>query len=155
MAVHGNISINDGQTSPVSHTFTPTTSGLILPDKSLRFGWADFSVNGGTYLGANKIDMDVRMPTGGGKSAKAGDARNQLACAFKVSLPTVEALSNNTISGINPQQTHAYDTTLWVKIVRNGRCGQDPVKDALAFMRGFSLLNVYQDVVLNYAQPGS
>lgn len=155
MAVHGNLSINDGQNSPASHTFTPTQSALVLPDKSLRFSWADFSVNDGTWIGANKVDMDVRMPNGRNKSAKAGDSSNQLAVAFKFMLPTVEALSNNTITGINPQQTHAYDTTVWVKVVRNGRAGQDPVKDALAFARNFSTQSVFTDAILNYAPPSS
>lgn len=156
MAAHGNISINDGQTTPVSHLFTPTVSGLVLPDRSLRFGWADYSVNGGVWLGANKLEMDVRMPAArGGRMAKAGDSSNQLATTFKFTLPTLETLSNNTSSGINPQPTHAYDTTVWVKVVRNGRAGQQPVKDALAFMRNFSQLAVYTDVMLNYAPPSS
>lgn len=156
MAAHANIAINDGQTTPVSHIFTPTVSGLLLPDRSVRYGWADYSVNGGVWLGANKVEMDVRMPAGKGqRMAKAGDASNQLATTFKFVLPTLESLSNNTASGINPQPTHAFDTTVWVKVVRNGRAGQQPVKDALAFMRNFSLLGVFTDVVLNYAPPSS
>lgn len=156
MAAHANISINDGQTTPVAHSFTPTVSGLILPDRSVRFGWADYSVNGGVWLGANKAELDVRMPSGkGNRMAKAGDASNQLATVVRFVLPTLETLSNNTASGINPQPTHAFDTTVWLKIVRNGRAGQQPVKDALAFMRNFTQLSVFTDVVLNYAPPSS
>jgi len=156
MAAFANLSINDGQTTPVAHPFT-TGPNLMLPDGTMRFSWLDFSVNGGVGIGANRVDMDVRMPTWGARNrpSKAGDSSQQLAVQYRFVLPTLETLSNNTSSGINPQPTHAFDTTVWVKVVRNGRAGQQPVKDALAFARNFSLQSVLTDALLNYAPPSN
>lgn len=150
MAAFATLSINDGQTTPVAHSFTPGPK-ILLPDGSQRFSWHDLSVNGGVFLGANRLELDVRMPKSQGQ--RASDA--PLSVAYKFVLPTMETLSNNTASGINPQPTKAYDTTVWVKVVRNGRATGDPVKDALAFMRNFSQLSVLTDTVLNYAPPTS
>ena len=154
MATFAALTIADGQATPVNHTFSNGTA-IVLPDNTQRFSWLDFSANGGVPIGANQLVMDVRMPQWSGMKAqaKAGDPKQQLAVAFKFVLPTLESLSNNTASGINPQPTHAFDTTVWVKVVRNGRAGQQPVKDALAFARNFSLNAVLTDALLNYAPP--
>lgn len=150
MAAFATLSISDGQTTPVAHSFTPGPK-ILLPDGSQRFSWYDLSVNSGVFLGANRLDMDVRMPRSQGN--RASDA--PLSVAYRFTLPTMETLSNNTASGIDPQPTKAYDTTVWVKIVRNGRSGQQPVKDALAFMRNFSSLAALTDTALLYAPPTS
>lgn len=155
MAAFASMSLNDGQTTPVAHSFTAGKSGTT-PDGRLYFQWLDFSVNGGVPIGANRIDLYVRMPSFSmGKSTRkgAGDRSQLLAAEFVITLPTLESLSNNTASGINPQPTHAFDTTLWVKLVRNGRAGQQPVKDALAFMRNFSQNSQLVDTVLTYGPP--
>jgi hypothetical protein len=155
MAAFANQSINDGQAAPAAHSFT-TGPKIQLPDGTTRYTWYDFSVNGGVPLGANKIDLDVRMPSAAaGKTGKSGDPNQQLAVSMRIVAPTLETLSGSTISGITAQPTHAYDTTLWVKIVRNGRAGQAPVKDVLAFMRNFSNLAVFSDTVLLYAPPSA
>lgn len=156
MAAFANLSINDGQTTPVAHSFTAGRS-TVEKDGRLAFQWMDFSVNGGVALGANRIDMYVRMPSfnGAKKTRQAGDSGQTLVADVKFTLPTLETLSNNTASGINPQPTWAYDTAVWLKVVRNGRAGQQPVKDGLAFARNFSQLAVFTDTVLNYAPPGS
>ncbi|UUW21396.1 MAG: hypothetical protein [Sanya fiers-like virus 46] len=156
MAAFANLTINDGLATPVAHTFNAGPK-VQLPDGVTRYSWYDFSVNSGVPLGANRIDMDVRMPTpGAGKAGKqAGDSSQQLAVSGRIVLPTLETLSGSTLSGITAQPTHAYDTTLWFKIVRNGRSGQQPVKDALAFMRNFSVLAVLTDTVLLYAPPAN
>lgn len=150
MAAFAPLTINDGVAVPVAHSFTPGPK-LVLPDGGQRYSWYDLSVNGGVIAGANRLDMDVRMPKFNGNRA----SDSPLAVAFKFVLPTLETLSNNTASGINPQPTKAFDTTIWVKIIRNGRSGQQPVKDALAFVRNFSLLTALTDTVLTYAPPST
>jgi hypothetical protein len=152
MASFANMTLADGQSTPVNHTFTANQAGLILPDGRLRWVWRDFSVNDGLELGANRIDMDVRLPLRNGrKSAKAGD--QSLTISGMITVPTLETLSNNTSSGINPQPTHAYDTVVWFKVVRNGRAAQAPVKDGLAFLRNFTLNSQLVDTALSYATP--
>lgn len=156
MAAFSSLSINDGQVTPVAHSFT-TGPQTVLPDGALRFVWFDFSVNGGVAIGANRLQMDVRLPTFGGrkKTRVAGESSQQLSVAHSFILPSLETLNNNTANGISPQPTHAYDTVVWQKVIRNGRAGQQPVKDALAFNRNFSQLAVYTDTVLNYSPPGN
>lgn len=152
MAAFGNMTLADGQASPVNHTFTANQGGLILPDGRFRWTWRDFSVNDGLELGANRVDMDVRLPSRNGrKTAKAGD--QSLTISGMVVVPTLESLSNNTASGINPQPTHAYDTVVWFKVVRNGRAAQAPVKDALAYLRNFTTQAQFSDVALSYGTP--
>lgn len=150
MAAFGTLTLADGQTTPVNHSFTPAGKQL-LPDGVQRYSWLDLSVNNGLGMGANRFDFDVRMPNTGGR--RAGDAMNQLALAGRFTLPTLEVSSGTTAAGFDPQATHAYDTTLWWKIVRNGRSGQQPVKDVVAFARAFFLTNVYLDAALNYGPP--
>jgi hypothetical protein len=153
MAAFANMTLGDGQTTPVNHTFTANQGGLLLPDGRFRWVWRDFSVNDGLEVGANRIEMDVRLPSrmSNRKSAKAGD--QSLTVAGMIVVPAMETLSNNTASGINPQPTHAYDTTVWFKVVRNGRAAQAPVKDALAFLRNFSQNSQFVDTVLTYGTP--
>lgn len=155
MASFANVTLADGQATPANHTFT-TGPVVQLPDGAKRFVWLDFSVNGGVAIGANRVDMDVRTPMfSASPGNKAGDSAQTLSVACKFTVPTLETLSNNTSSGINPQPTHAFDTTVWMKCVRNGRAASQTVKDALAYMRNFSQNAVYTDTVLNYAPPSS
>lgn len=152
MAAFGNLVLGDGQGTPVNHTFVPGQAGLILPDGRSRWTWRDFSVNDGLEIGANRIDMDVRLPSRNGrKSAKAGD--QSLTISGMIVVPTLESLSTQTASGILAQPTHAYDTVAWFKIVRNGRAGQQPAKDVLAYMRNFTLNAQFTDVLLTYGTP--
>jgi hypothetical protein len=154
MAAFATISVADGQASPVSHSFTTGVS-KVLDQKSgtLLFTWLDFSVNGGVAIGANRIEMTVELPTYVKRSRQAGDTNQDLVVQTKIVVPTLETLSNNTASGINPQPTWAFDTTKWTKTVRNGRATLANVKDAEAFSKNFSALAVYTDVVFNYSSP--
>lgn len=151
------LTLADGQSTPVNHSFTAGKMGS-LADGRLYFQWLDFSVNSGVPIGANRIDLYCRMPTFGqakkvGGRKMAGDVSQLLAADFVVTLPTLETLSNNTSSGINPQPTHAYDSTFWGKIVRNGRAGTQPVYDLVAFARGFMISSQYLDTVASYSPP--
>lgn len=153
MASFATMSLNDGQTTPVSHSFTKGAT-RALPDGRLYFSWADYSVNGGIPIGANRIEMYVRLPVYA-RSKKAGDSKLTLAVDYKVTVPTLETLSNNTASGINPQPTHAFDTAFWGKVVRNGRAGDSAVKDALAFQRNFSQNAQFTDTALLFSPPSA
>lgn len=153
MAAFANVSVNDGQTTPVAHSFTVGES-KARADGSLFFQWLDFSVNGGVPIGANRIEMTCRMPSFSRRGGKAGDSSQVLSIETKTVVSTLETLGNNTVSGINPQPTHAFDTTVWSKLVRNGRAVVQNVKDALAFDKNFRALAVYTDAAYNYAPPG-
>lgn len=151
MAAFATINLNDGQAAPVGHTFTVGPKST-LPDGTTRYVWRDFSVNGGVPIGANRIELDVKFVRSRMGSGSKADSQ-QLNVAGRVVVPTMETLSNNTSSGINPQPTLAYETTSWFKYTRNGRSEQQPVKDAIAYTRGFQDLAVFKDTLLSYSPP--
>jgi len=153
MAAFANMTIADGQSTPANHTFTKGAL-RIEGDGRLYNSWMDFSVNGGIPIGANRIEQYARLPKFG-RAKKAGEQSQLLSVDYKVVVPTLETLSNNTSSGINPQATLAYETTFFGKLVRNGRADAQPVKDALAFQRGFTQQAQFTDTVLNYSPPSA
>jgi hypothetical protein len=153
MASFANITLADGQSTPANHTFTVGPK-VTLPDGTQRFVWQDFGVNDGIPIGANRIELDVKFVRQPARSGQKADSR-QLNVSGRVIVPTMETLSNNTASGINPQPTLAYETTSWFKYNRNGRSVAAPVKDAVAFTRNFQAHAVFTDTLLNYSPPSA
>lgn len=152
MAQFANIAINDGQTTPVAHTFVPAGSVLLPNQSTRRWTWMDFSVNGGLPLGANQMMLDVRMPRRA-PSGNSGDPMQALRADLRFVLPTLEVSSGTTAAGFEPQAKHAFDTMIVVSLVRSGRAGQAPVKDATAFMRNALNTTLWTDVVNLISPP--
>ena len=91
MPAIGNLVINDGQTTPVAHTFAPVTiQGTIAK-------YADRS--GGIPVGFPVIWLDAREPKSGSALWK---------CSMTIMVPTLEQTSPSTASGIQPAPTVAY-----------------------------------------------
>lgn len=94
MPAIGNVVINDGQATPVAHTFSPVTiSGPVA-------SYADRS--GGIAVGFPTITASLVAPS---KTSRLYKAR------IKVVMPVLETISNSTMSGILPAPTKAYDLT--------------------------------------------
>lgn len=94
MPTFGNVVINDGQGTPVAHTFAPVN----LIGNAANF--ADRS--GGIAVGYPTVLATMSLPS---KTSRLYKAR------FKVVLPVLETVSNSTMSGILPAPTKAYDLT--------------------------------------------
>lgn len=88
------LTINDGQATPVAHTFSPLT--LIGTEAS----YVDRS--GGITLGYPKVVLNSMPPT---KTSRLQKVR------CKVVLPVMEVVNSSTYNGITPAPTKAYDLT--------------------------------------------
>lgn len=98
MPARANITVNDGQGTPVSHTFNPSEDGDVdlFEDKS-----------GGVAIGYPMIMVRFRRPaspSGGSASGNNRVYRIQL----NFSWPVLEQTSASTGTGIQPAPTVAY-----------------------------------------------
>lgn len=121
------ITINDGQATPVAHTFNP--SG---PDKNGVNYLYDRS--GGIAIGFPAISIDLREP----KPVPAGAAsvaNRVYRATVKVVLPVLEVTSASTGTGIQPAPTKAYDLIARSEFVLPERSTLANRKDILAFVK--------------------
>lgn len=127
------INLNDGQGTPVAHTFTPSRiqDGVaILCDMS-----------GGVSLGYPKITHLVRMPNNGSRNWKV---------TAKVVLPVLEVTSPSTSSGIQPAPTLAYNLEAHVEIILPERSSVAERKDLNAFLKNYLAHAVMTAAVENF-----
>lgn len=121
------IVINDGATTPVAHTFSP--SG---PDKNGVTYLYDRS--GGIAIGFPSLALDLREPL----SAKAGQASNAnriFRATAKVVFPILEVTSPTTGTGIQPAPTKSYDMTVKIEFLLPERSSLQNRKDILAYAK--------------------
>lgn len=95
MPAIASIAVQDGEATPVTHTFEPakTTADYALYEDR----------DAGIYIGNKKFTMTLDRPTGNGNVGN----RN-LKLRLKLEVPRLEVLSNSTVSGIAPAPTVAY-----------------------------------------------
>lgn len=115
------LALNDGQATPVSHTFSPVSIDVAGVAR-----WADRS--GGIALGFPVISFTLRAPT--------KQSRNYKLTA-KVVTPVLEVTSPSTATGIQPAPTKAYDITFNVEATLPERSTLQQRKDAYAFLKNF------------------
>lgn len=120
MSTIGSVTLNDGATTPVAHTFAP--AGV----KNAIAKWQDRS--GGISIGFPTITMSLREPTKASKVYKV---------TTKVVLPVLEVTSPSTSTGIQPAPTKAYDLLATVEVVMPERASEQNRKDLLAYVRNF------------------
>lgn len=114
------ITLNDGQATPVAHTFSP------VDIKNGVASWADRS--GGIAIGFPVISFSNRIPTKGSPSFKM---------TAKVVLPVLEQTSASTATGIQPAPTVAYNLIAQVDLVLPQRCTLANRKDLIAYVRNY------------------
>ncbi|DAD52620.1 coat protein [ssRNA phage SRR6960551_10] len=119
------LTINDGQATPVAHSFTPLSidSG----------GVATFiDRTGGIPIGFCKLDLSLRQPP----AAKTG--QNSSGRVYKATLrlfvPTLEQTSASTSTGIQPAPTKAFDHMATVQFFLPERGTTQNRKDLLALV---------------------
>lgn len=98
MPVFASIAINDGQGTPVSHTFLPVSSDSGI------YVWQDQS--GGVSLGYLTITYSKKVP-GPAKAGSESNAARIWRQTLSISVPTMETLGNNS-AGLTPPPTVAY-----------------------------------------------
>lgn len=129
MAALASIVLADAQVSPVNHTFAPSRKWVDPTTKFSYLEYLDTSVNGGVPQLANKILLGSKVTNLGGKYASDW----QKTCTAQVLVPVAETLGNNTVSGINPQPSKAYDIPFMAKLIRPGRSSKASAQDLRKF----------------------
>lgn len=121
MAQLANIVINDGQTTPVAHTFSPVNidmNGVAkLADRS-----------GGISIGFPTLTLSVRTPSKGSPNYKI---------VGRVTVPTLEATSPSTATGIQPAPTVAYACLATIEFILPERCTLAERSNLLAYVKNY------------------
>jgi hypothetical protein len=136
MPAQAAIAINDGQASPVTHTFAPD-GALAQPDRKVVADWVDRGA--GVKVGYLTI-REQHAPSNGNQVEKM---------RWVITRPTLETLSNNTSTGIDPQPTKAFDTVGIVEIHLHDRAGEPELKDVVAFVKNFTATAYFAAKVTN------
>jgi hypothetical protein len=118
MPAIANIVINDGQGTPVAHTFAPVTIKAEVASYADRVG--------GISVGYPTITASLSQPT---KTSRLYKAR------LKVVMPVLETVSNSTMSGILPAPTKAYDVTADMTFFMPERSTLSDRKNILAYAK--------------------
>jgi hypothetical protein len=134
-----NIVINDGQGTPVAHTFAPakTVADYALLEDRVA----------GVYIGYNKLTFSLTRPKGATDVA----SRN-LKLSVKIETPKLETLSNNS-AGITPPPTVSYRPVVELNCTFPERCSLQDRKDLQAFIKN-ALSNAFvTDAFEKYELP--
>ncbi len=134
MAAIANIVVNDGKTTPVSHTFAPVTI-----DSAGVAKWADRS--GGISIGFPTITYSLKNPNQGSRAYKL---------VAKVSLPVLEQTSPSTSTGIQPAPMVAYSLIANVELVLPERSTLADRKDLFAYVKNVLANSLFTQGVENY-----
>lgn len=121
MSAIASIVINDGQTTPVAHTFSPVTIDAVGVAK-----WADRAA--GISIGFPTLTYSLKSPSKGSSAYKL---------TAKVTLPVLEQTSPSTATGIQPAPTVAYSLIANVELVLPERSLLLDRKNLLAFARNY------------------
>lgn len=136
MAAVGNIVINDGQGTPVAHTFSPTqvTSEVVTyHDRS-----------GGIVLGYPELTLGQKVPTNVGGSYKQ---------SLRISVPTLETVTGSTGEGFAPKPTLAYKERAFVEVYHDPRSSLQERKNLNAYLKNGLAAAAWTTLVENYEMP--
>lgn len=119
-----NIVINDGQGSPVAHTFN------YAPLPNNISSWEDRV--GGVLVGYNSITMSYNRPKSNTTSKTVGNRYYN--AVIKLRVPTLETLGTAD-NGFTPPPTVAYNTMCEMRFALPERANLQNRKDILAFAK--------------------
>ena len=126
MGSQANISINDGKTTPVSHTFYTNGAGWSESLNGILSSWVDRSA--AAAVGFWKISLSFKEPS---------KQRKNYIVVAKSEVPVLENVSNSTVSGIAPAPTVSYNPLSKTEFSIPERSTIDARKDQLAIHRNF------------------
>ncbi len=140
MAAIANVVINDGQATPVAHTFAPAKTSAdyaLLEDRAA-----------GIYIGYNKLVLSLVRPTG-----EARQANRNLKLSIRIETPKMETVSNNTVSGIAPAPTVSYRPMAEIMVTLPERSNLQDRKDLQAFLKNVMSNSFVTDAFEKYELP--
>lgn len=134
MAAIAALTLADGQSTPVNHTFNP-----VNIDATGVARWADRI--GGIAIGYPVVSVSLRSPTKDSRAYKL---------VIKVISPTLEVTSPSTATGIQPAPTKAYDCIFSGEMVLPERSTLAQRKDLLAFVKNMLANGVITNAVNDF-----
>lgn len=140
MSAISNIVINDGQGTPVAHTFAPAKT-------SADYALCEDRVSG-IYIGYNKLTMKLTRPAGPSQMA----TRN-LKLSILIETPKLEVVSNSTVSGIPPAPTISYRPSVELMAILPERCTLQDRKDLQAYIKNLLSNAFVTDAFEKYELP--
>lgn len=126
MASQANIAINDGQATPVSHTFYTNGAGWSDSLQGILASWVDRSP--AAAVGYWKLSLSFKEP---------GKGRKNYIVVAKSEVPVLENVTNSTVSGIAPAPTVSYNPISKTEFSMPERSSIAARKDMLAIHRNF------------------
>lgn len=130
----GILTLTDGASTPVDHTFSPQPNTVLGVVK-----WVDRS--GGIALGYPAATFSLREPT------KASRAYKIVA---KLVTPVLEVTSPSTSTGIQPAPTLAYNVIMSMECVLPERSTLQQRKDIYAMFKDYISDDVIKNAVWNF-----
>lgn len=124
MASQANLTINDGQATPVAHTFYTNGAGWSDSLQGLLASWVDRSP--AAAVGYWKVSISFKEPN---------KQRKNYIVVAKSEVPVLEVTSNSTVSGIAPAPTVSYNPICKTEFSIPERSSLASRKDMLAIHR--------------------
>lgn len=131
MAQIANLTLADGQATPVNHTFS-----AVKVDAAGVAKWADRS--GGIAIGFPTISMLLRDPSKTNRNFKL---------TAKVVVPVLEVTSPSTSTGIQPAPTKAYEMTAVIDMTLPERSTAAQRADLLAYVKNYLAQSIVSSAV--------
>jgi len=141
MAARGPIVINDGQATPVAHTFSPNSGDGNVPGVSV-IEYEDRS--GGISVGFPVVTVSTRK-------ANKQNKNHKLVITTKV--PVLETLSGSTLAGIVASPTKAFDLIHREEFIIPERATLANRKDLLAYAKNLLANAVVTSAVHDLESP--
>lgn len=141
MAQRANISLSDGQATPVAHTFNPNSGDGNVPGVSV-ISYEDRS--GGIAVGFPTVTISTRKPSKQNRNYKL---------SVSVVAPVLEVVSNSTVSGIAPAPQVAYSCIFRGEFVLPERSVIGSRKDLLAYVKNLMANAVVTSAVQDLESP--
>lgn len=124
-----NVVINDGQATPVAHTFSP----VRIDEKGVA---SLFDRSGGIAIGFPRLAISIKEPINPVKAGVASDAvKRNYKCVITIDVPTLESTSAATGTGIAPAPTVAYVHAARLELLLPERGSLANRNDLLAYVR--------------------
>lgn len=126
MASQANLTINDGQATPVAHTFFTNGAGWSDSLAGILASWVDRSQ--AAAVGYWRVSLSFKEPN---------KQRKNYVVVAKSEVPVLENVSNSTVSGIAPAPTVSYNPITKTEFSIPERSTLAARKDQLAIHRNF------------------
>lgn len=121
------LTVNDGQATPVAHTFSP----VRLDEKGVA---SFYDRSGGIAIGFPRLTFSLREPVFTAKPGADSNGKRVYKAVLTIDVPTLESTSAATGTGIAPAPTVAYDTAARIEMFLPERCTLANRNDLLAYI---------------------